>query len=315
MSGVGLDALHAAATTLLNLAFAWLVGAAFLGRWIGTAACSEQHDLHRDLTRSMAFTAAISIVAQIVLLWLEAAVMADVPLSDAMPAIADVLGGAHFGAVWTFGFAASAVILALSAFQPNRSAKKIQVAALAIALAAFAYSRSLTSHAGSRGDLNFAVVLDWIHLLFISLWVGVVLVATLLVLPRLNAAVDVESPAPSFALALSRTATAALVGVLATGVLKAWQSVGSPDNLFGNPYGNVLTIKLSLVAVAIGFGGFNRFLVLPTIDPRATHMSALSSRNGLVHFLFILRLETLVLICVTIAAAVLSATAPPMDRQ
>ena len=79
MSGVALDALHAAATTLQNLAFAWLIGAVLVGGWIGTAGYSKQHDLHRDFTRSMVFAAATSIVAQIVLLWLEAAVMADVP--------------------------------------------------------------------------------------------------------------------------------------------------------------------------------------------------------------------------------------------
>lgn len=315
MSGIGLSALHAATTTIQNLAFAWLIGSVLLSLWIDRAPDPKQRDLYRGLSRSMAVAAGTLIAAQVVLLWLEAAAMADVPLADAMPAIADVLRGTHFGAVWMFGFAGSAAVLALSALWPSHGARKIQVAALAIVLAAFAYTRSLISHAAGHGDFGFTVILDWIHLLLVSAWVGEVLVATMLVLPRLNAAVDAERSAAPFALALSRSATVVLGGVLVTGVVKAWQSVGSLDNLVGNAYGNALTIKLALVAVAIGLGGFNRFLVLPTVDASAAHTSAPRRRNGLVRFLFVLRLETFVLVFVTIAAAVLSASAPLMDGQ
>ena len=314
MSGIGLAAWHAATTTIQNLAFAWLVGSVLLGLWIGRATEPQQLDLHRRLSRSTTVAAGTLIATQIVLLWLEAAVMADVPLLDAMPAISDVLSGTHFGAVWSFGLAASAILVLLT-LRTNHGAERIHASALAIVLAAFAYTRSLISHAAAHGDLAFAVVLDWIHLLFISVWVGEVLVATLTVLPRLNSVVMDESLAPQFVHALSRSATIVLVGVLVTGVAKAWQSIGSPDNLLGNAYGNVLTIKLILVAVAIGLGGFNRFFVLPIVAARSAHTSAEQKRTGLARFLLILRLETFVLICVTIAAAVLSATAPPMDGQ
>lgn len=319
MSGIGLGALHAASTTIQNLAFAWLIGSVLLGPWISRATDTEPLDLHRRLWRSTAVAAALLVVAQGGLLWLEAAVMADVSLADAMPAVADVLRGTHFGAVWTFGFVVSAAVFALSTLWPKHKAKNIHAAALAIALAAFGFTRSLISHAAGHGDLGFAVVLDWIHLLLIGAWIGEVFVAALIVLPRLNAAVVGESLAAvrafKFVLALSRSATVILGGVLVTGIVKAWQSVGSLDQLVGNPYGNALTIKLIWVAAAIGLGGFNRFVVLPTFDPRGAHASAQQRPNGLVRFLFVLRLQSLILIGVTIAAAVLSASAPPVGGQ
>lgn len=310
MGGVAPAVLHAAATTLQNLAFAWLIGSVLLSLWIARAKPAEKLDLHCDVARSTLLAAAVLIASQLALLLLEAAVMADVPLRQAMPAVADVLRGTHFGSVWMVGFAASAAILVLTIVGLNAGANENRVVALATALAVFAGTRSLASHAAAHGDFSFAVALDWMHLLFIGAWVGEVLVATLRVLPRFNAAV--ESSVAPFALALSRSATVVLIGVLATGIAKAWQSVGSPDNLIGNPYGNALTIKLLLVTIAIGLGGFNRFFVLPAIDPGRARRPAQQERPALQRFLFVLRLESIVLICVTIAAAVLSASAPPI---
>lgn len=315
MGGIGLEVLHAAATTLQNLAFAWSIGSVLASLWIVRATAPERRDLDRGLARSMPLAACVLIATQIVLLWLEAAVMADVSLVDAMPFVPDVLRGTHFGAVWVFGLTAVVAVLVLAMLRARKGTNKIQFAAIAIVLVAFAYTRSLISHAADHGDLGFAVALDWIHLLFIGAWVGEVLVATLIVLPRLHAAAESGASATRFAQALSHSATVVVIGVLVTGVVKAWQSIVSLDNLVGNVYGDTLTIKLVLVAAAIGLGGFNRFFVLPAVVATDAHSSQQQRRSGLIRFMTVLRFETVVLIGVTIAAAVLSASAPPMGAQ
>ena len=264
--------------------------------------------------RSALLASIFLLALQFGLLWLEAAVMGDVALEDAGPVVVDVLRGTHYGAVSTIGFAVTASLIALFALTGTAGRGRGRALAIALLVAAFAYTRSLVSHAADQGDLNWMVILDWSHLLLIGAWVGEVLVATLLVLPRLDRVRDSHDSA-AFAPALSHSATVILIGVVITGVIKAWLSVGSPTYMIGTAYGQVLIVKLVFVSVAVALGGFNRFVVLPKLNSdtqsiaRDTAIRSDSQRR----FLVLLQVETFVLICATAAAAVLSASALPMS--
>ena len=76
--------------------------------------------------------------------------------------------------------------IALSALTGTASRRRGRALAIALLVPAFACTRSLISHAAAQRDLNWMVFLDGSHLLLIDAWTGEVLVATLLVLPRLD---------------------------------------------------------------------------------------------------------------------------------
>lgn len=306
--------LRTAATTLQNLALAWLIGLVLLRRWLPANWRGREAMDESRFGRSALLASVFLLALQLGLLWLQAAVMGDVALKDAGPAVVDVLRGTHYGVVWTIGFAVTTLLIALFALTGTAGRGRGRVLAIALLVAAFAYTRSLISHAADQSDLNWMVFLDWSHLLLIGAWVGEVLVATLLLLPRLDSAHNSPDTA-TFALALSHSATLILVGVVITGVIKAWVSVGSPANLIGSAYGQVLIVKLVFVSVAIALGGFNRFVVLQNMNPETQSMARVAvMRSGSQrHFLVVLQVETFVLICATAAAAVLSASAMPMS--
>lgn len=314
MGTPSIDLLRTAATTWQNLALAWLIGLVMLRRWLPANKVRRDALDGSGFGRSALLASVLLLALQLGLLWLEAAVMGDVALKDAAPAVVDVLQGTHYGVVWTIGLAVTAFLIALFALTGAAGRGRGRAPLIALLVAAFAYTRSLISHAADQGDLSWVVFLDWAHLLLIGAWVGEVLVATLLVLPRLASAHDGQDAA-AFALALSRSATLILVGVVITGVIKAWLSVGSPGNLIGTAYGEVLIVKLIFVLVAIALGGFNRFFVLPKMNPDPQSMARVTSmRSGSQRrFLVVLQVETFVLICATAAAAVLSASALPMS--
>lgn len=71
----------------------------------------------------------------------------------------------------------------------------------------------------------------------------------------------------------------------------------------------MLAIKLCLVAVAVGLGAFNRFVGFPAVTIAITADSA--NAQAMQHLIFVLRLESDVLLGVLMAAAVLTNTAPP----
>jgi len=60
--------------------------------------------------------------------------------------------------------------------------------------------------------------------------------------------------------------------------------------------------KVVLVSVAIALGGFNKFVGLPTAD---------ASQTGLRKVIAVLRIESIALLLVLIAAAFLTSSAPP----
>jgi putative copper resistance protein D len=150
---------------------------------------------------------------------------------------------------------------------------------------------------------------DCLHSMMACLWVGEVGVAAFLIQPA--GAREGHNDSAAYIASLSRSATFALGGIVATGLFSAWHNLGGPGALVGNPYGTTLLGKLALVAAAAMLGGFNRFVVMPPL------LAALRDGDAAAHarrFTTILRIESAVLLAILIVAAILSSTAPPMAR-
>jgi putative copper resistance protein D len=243
-------------------------------------------------------------------LWTQAAVMAEVPLLVALGSIGSVLGDSHIGHAWLAGTAALAMLAGMGDLSKAGLRRSRLVAATGCGVL-FAASKSWTSHAGASGEL-VPFVVDWVHLVSASVWAGAVFLATVLVLrePRPIGMADREACA-AFVEALSATATWSLAGVLATGAFNAWRGLGgSLGSLWASGYGQLLLAKLVLVAIAIALGAHNRFRVMPSLlgELRSTR----STSHALTRvFHRVLCLESFVLLAVLAAAAALSNSAPP----
>ena len=125
--------------------------------------------------------------------------------------------------------------------------------AAAVALGGF----SLGGHAAGTGGPIFAA-LDWTHLLAVGAWLGslVGLQALYWQTRRANSG--------TFGAALRRHSRAALVAapiVVMTGIANSPILLGASRNLVGSDYGNLLTAKVLLFAVALAIGASNFFLV------------------------------------------------------
>jgi putative copper resistance protein D len=288
-----------AATVTLNLALAIAAGAGMSALWIarrGSAWAVRQRSRLRVASHA---ALAAAMLASVLVLWLEAASMAEVPLTEAAGAAWAMLTATHLGKAWMAG----AGVLVLSAFAMRPHSERSMRLRL-LGLAAFLYTRSMVSHASANGDFSVSMIADWVHLVLISLWVGEVCIAGLLMLatPPGDGIGD-RADCMGYIEALSTSATYALAGIFATGLVSAWINVGSPGALTGNAYGATLLAKLALVAFAVLLGSVNRFVVMPSL--------ATSPLPSLRRFTLILRIEALVLLGVLVLAAVLSSTSPP----
>jgi putative copper resistance protein D len=297
-----------ALVALLNLALAVLVGATLAGWWLAGQPSGWAIAAARQAHVTARFAGVSTLLASVLVLWFQVAVMTELPLMAAAPAVLAVLSGSHFGLCWLTGCAALLTIIVLQAFNQHGAGQHVIGTGIACALAVFAVSRALVSHAVMEGGLSWSVASESVHLLLVSAWVGMVLVAAWIVLARPpgTTSTDLDS-CRRYTRALSLAATLALAGIVLTGIFNAWRAMGEISQLVTTSWGLVLSAKLALVGIAVAFGAVNRWRMVPALldepyDDKARRQFVLN-----------LRLESGVLILAVVAAALLSADSPPGD--
>jgi putative copper resistance protein D len=300
-------------TALLNLAVAVLTGATFCRLWLGRDV-SNWADARREPVRKLAIvSASVAVVVNVVLLWLESAAMAEVPVTEAAGATWSMLTATHLGLAWWIGMAGLLCCAVLTCIQGARGPGPATLSMAALAV--FWYSRSMVSHAAGAGDFSLPLLAEWLHLGLISLWVGEVMVAGVIMLRDTGdmSAADRRARA-AWISSLSSSATFALTGIFITGLYAAWRNLDGLDHLVGNPYGATLVAKLVFVGVAAMLGGFNRFFVMPPWLAResAGHSSADEFPR---RFTRVLWIEALVLLVAVVLAAWLASTSPPGEQM
>lgn len=243
-------------------------------------------------------------------LWTESAMMGDVPWLDAWPAFVQMTTTTHYGhaGVAILVLLLLAMVAHLIFNRPGAAlAYAGSIAALVLLVAA---ARVTIGHAFEQGPFSIAVAVEWLHLLLMALWAGIVFVAAWVVLPCVrDSELVATKERAAYLTSMSDWAAVALVGILATGAYNAYRVLGSPRQLIEVGYGQVLTFKLCLVFIAIALGGFNKFVGLPAA--LSFGESAAKAHRGLGTVIAVLRIESIALLLVLMAAAVLTSSAPP----
>ncbi len=121
----------------------------------------------------------------------------------------------------------------------------------AVVAAGLAATWALAEHASTGLQPGVAMPVDVLHLLAVAAWLGG-LVTLLVVLYR---APGIERAA---VLRFSRVAFWSVAVLAATGVYQSWRQVGTWSALIDTTYGQLLLVKLALVAVLVATASFSR---------------------------------------------------------
>lgn len=298
-----------AANALVNLSFAWTIGILACRPWLSRQPTAWERTVARHMAPAMLAGLAACTAGILLSLWTESAIMGEVAWLDAWPVLTRMITSTHYG--HASAAAMTLLVVAMVAHQAlHRSGARMPyMASMAGLLLLVAAARVTIGHAYEHGPFSLAAAAQWLHLLCMALWAGIVFVSGWLVLPSV---LLVESgptgERAAYLNAMSHWATAALAGVLATGAYNAWRVLGSPGDLVNAAYGQVLLLKMLLVLIAIALGGYNKFLGLPE---SLAKRDLTQSRRGLVAVVTVLRIESIVLVAVFVAAAILASSAPP----
>lgn len=285
------SALAAAATAVINLSLATVAGVLAARLWLGADGGAAA-----PVRRGPVVAAWMAMAAAALLMLLDqAAQLTDTSLLAAWE-------GAYLLATSTFSGQAMAAVGSIAALTAALTAAWRKV--IPIALLGFGIVTALRStmgHAGEAGIMSLPVLVEWTHLLAMSLWVGCVVVSGWIVLPSLRGA----GPAlPRYADRMSNWATAALVVIIASGVFNTDRVLDKLSDIVNTEYGNLLLAKILLVLVAMGLGGLNRLIGIPALR------RALRAESAVRQFILILRIESVVLAFVVMLAAVLTNASP-----
>ncbi|WP_321795007.1 copper resistance D family protein [Caballeronia sp. J97] len=304
MDDSSLGVLRLAFVALQNLSLAIVVGAMLSDTWLSRRTSRWQTRLSWHLLLTLRLASFAVLFSSASAFWIHCALMSESTLAEAGPAVRSMLVETGFGHAWIAGAGFMLVVMILSLAQSGNpiSFKR----AIWLALGGVALSRSHAGHPVDAGVLSVPVWADWFHLLAISVWVGLVLVATYVVLPRvLSAPARERANSAAFVQSLSDAAAVALVILFATGAYNGWRGVNTPESLGTSTYGQILLLKFALVLIAAALGAHNRFVEMPRLLASLKEARADAAARPLKRFAAVLHVESVVLAGVVVAAAVL----------
>jgi copper resistance protein D len=295
---------------LQNVSFALLVGALITRSWLIDVQSEPILRCVRHLNRTAWLSSLTTLLSSIGVLWIHCATVTRVELMVGWAAIPSVLMETAFGFAWLAGTASMLVVLASQFVRPQT--QRASTAVVYLCVGGTALARSNVSHAVEAGQLSFRVWVDFLHLMSISVWAGVVMVTATFLFPTLLRAHNSDSRlSVSLLQSLSNSATVALVVLLASGAYNAWRNVDTPLNLVGTAYGTLLLVKLAFVLLAVSLGAYARTMVMPEIVALAKSMKHHEHAIWLRRLHRILILESTILFAVFFVAALLVSSALP----
>lgn len=290
--------LQVGSALLLNVGFAWLVGAWFARYWMHSAGVDR--DLFEPVLRKLdLFAAGLSAASSALALLAATAVMGGVGLREACPMFWMMVSSTALGHAGTVAVLAMAGVFFIRLVGSTRLVSDI---AVLLVLLVFAVTRASMGHAGEGGLWTIPLAAEAIHLLGIGLWVGAVLVSGWFFLSEARVGKFDVRTTDRYLDLMSQAAMVAVIGIAVTGIYSGWHRIGTPDHLAHTTYGVTLLAKVALALVAIALGGYNKHYGLP---------AARRSPSGVNLTRAVLQIESVVLIGALLAAAVLTAQQPP----
>ena len=190
-------------------------------------------------------------------------------LADLNVALPVVLQKTHYGTIWIVRIGLLGLLSLIWLFGRPATLETSWPAWALLAVAIIVpLTTSLSGHAADWGDVRLSVLIDWLHLLTISVWSGGLFTFGFVFCTAFSfsdkgwSVQDLSTITARF----SRMAACCAVVFLGTGLYNAWIQVASLSPLVTTLYGWGFLVKLSLVTLVLMNAGLNRYYFLPLLD-------------------------------------------------
>ncbi len=232
------------------------------------ASCQEIDRFKQSLWWVLAGSIVLVALTSVGELILRTLVLSQRGLADFGVALPVVLQKTHYGTVWIVRIGLLGLLAMIWLLgRPATSEASLSAWALLAGAIFVALTTSLSSHAADWGDGRLSVLIDWLHLLAISIWSGGLFTFGFVFCTPVSCPDKMGSMQNLSAIAarFSRMATYCAVVFLGTGLYNAWIQVASLSPLVTTSYGWAFLVKLSLVALVLMNAALNRYYFLPLL--------------------------------------------------
>jgi len=225
--------------------------------------------VQRDAALIGAVAALLVIVTAVARLFLESEIMRAMPGMQTM-SMADMAMHTRWGFALRLEIGAALLALVSFALASRRvRGAWLTAAVLAVALAA---TPALAGHAASSPRFTSLLIgCDFLHVLGASAWLGSLFVVMVIGIPRCISLSGLErwSSVAALVSSFSPIALASAGVVVVSGVVASWVHLEHASALWQTAYGQVLLVKLFLVAVTLAVGAYNFRRVQPLLSTEA----------------------------------------------
>jgi copper transport protein len=220
------------------------------------------------------------------------------------PAFRQVLFSTRFGALWLARVAVALCALWLVQRKPSaRISWSLFILGLLILL-----TISMGSHAAAEPDPLIPIIIDWIHLIAASVWVGG-LIHFVSALWTMRGA-EIQNRIAVTAVLIPRFSVTALISVgviVITGSYASILHIGSFSELISTAYGRTLLVKLAFFLPMVVLGAVNLLHTSPQMKNAAREVKL---ESPIPQFRRLIRSEVIFAILVLLSVALLT-TLPP----
>jgi copper transport protein len=267
----------------------------------------------RRMRRLLAGAIVLGVAVSVLGVLLQGASAAGVSLWSSLQStiLRDTLES-RFGEVWGLR-AIDWLLLGGLLLLARRWTARWSLVLVGLGAAYLAVTPALAGHASIQSPTAVFFPSDVLHVLAASVWVGGI---TCLLYALPGATVQLEGPERSRLLLatlarFSPLALGAVVAIAVTGVIQAYIDVRSINGLLHTTYGQLIIVKVVLLASLIALGWVNRERVIPALermagDGRAPGGIGMLARRTM-------RGELALMLCVFGVTAALIGYAPPID--
>jgi copper transport protein len=214
-----------------------------------------------------------------------------------------------FGSVWILRMAITVILLAVWFLIENKTGISSKKHGLILGLALLLIGTSTIIGHGTATEQLSAVVIDYVHNLVASVWIGGVIFFGFILLPALSK-LDERKKEIVTLLAIPRFSSMATIAVgilIITGPLLLWILEDNFVSLSQSYYGFLIIVKIVVAAIMVGHGGYNQFRIqksAETVNSIVVHKRLKKS----------LRSEAALGIILLGVVALLTNTSLPMDQ-
>ncbi len=168
-----------------------------------------------------------------------------------------------FGSVWIFRMAITVILLAVWFLIENKPGVSSKKHGLILSLALLLIGTSTVMGHGTATEQISAVVIDYVHNLVASVWIGGVIFFGFILLPALSKLVEDKKEIMTL-MAIPRFSSMATIAVgvlIITGPVLLWILEDDLASLSQSYYGFLIIAKIIVASMMVAHGGYNQFRI------------------------------------------------------